>query len=150
MLLDNNAEELSFPGIYLGQMRTFRDEISVTYFQIASSEIRRRDRRDVTARHLLYITAKNMRLRVPSSLTIAFKFIGNNTKITKEQIQSEEYINKCLNTNLAYLKSIPNLIYYWAQRKKDLLAMIRQLGRPTIFLTISANEIGWILPLIQL
>jgi hypothetical protein len=32
---------------------------------------------------------------------------------------------------------------YWAERKRDLFAMIRQLGKPTAFLTISANETKW-------
>ncbi|CAD6227316.1 GSCOCG00011972001-RA-CDS, partial [Cotesia congregata] len=66
-------------------MRTFREEISVTPFQMATSEIRRTDRRGVNPRHLLYMAAKNMRLRVVSSLTVAFKFISNDTKVTKQQ-----------------------------------------------------------------
>lgn len=101
LLFDDYAEELSFPGIYLGHMRAFRDGISVTPFQMAMSEIRS-DRRGVTPQHLLYMAAKNMRLRVSSSLTVAFKFVGNYTKITKEPIESEEYISKCLNRNLVF------------------------------------------------
>lgn len=31
----------------------------------------------------------------------------------------------------------------WSQRKRDLFAIIRQLGKPTFFLTMSATEIGW-------
>lgn len=72
-----------------------------------------------------------------------FKHIGPNTNITREQIQSDEYINNCIESNLAFLRSIPNSTWYWAQRKKDLFAMIRQKGRPTAFMTLSANEIGW-------
>ncbi|GBP34313.1 hypothetical protein EVAR_7364_1 [Eumeta japonica] len=148
LLFDEYAKELSFPGIYLGHIRTFRQKISVTPFQMATTEIRRTDRRGVNPHHLLYMAAKNMRLRVASSLTIAFKFVGNDTKVTKQTIKSEEYVNDCLETNLAFLKSIPNSVCYWSQRK-DLFAMIRQLERPTVFLTMSANEIGWI-PLLQL
>jgi len=74
---------------------------------------------------------------------VAFKHIGLNTNITREQIQSNEYINNCIESNLAFLRSIPNSTWYWAQRKKDLFAMIRQNGRPTAFMTLSANEIGW-------
>ena len=44
---------------------------------------------------------------------------------------------------MAFLRSIPNSAWYWSQRKNDLFAMIRMLGKPTIFLTMSANEIGW-------
>lgn len=96
-----------------------------------------------TAEDLLYVAMKVLRIRVRDSLTVAFKHVGINNNITRQKIQSEEYIHNCIESNLAFLRSIPNSIWYWSQRKKDLLAMIRQIGRPTAFLTISANEIGW-------
>ena len=84
-----------------------------------------------------------MRMRVRDSLTVAFKHVGEDTKISRKQIEDEQYINNCIGTNLAFLRSIPNSTWYWIDRKKDLFAMIRQFGKPTIFLTVSANEIGW-------
>ncbi|CAF4930975.1 unnamed protein product [Pieris macdunnoughi] len=48
LLFDEHAEELSFPAIYLGQFRNFRDGVKVTPFMMASSELRRSDRRAVT------------------------------------------------------------------------------------------------------
>lgn len=86
---------------------------------------------------------KIMRLRVRDTLTVAFKHISTDTKMTKEQILDENFTNGCLESNLAFLRSIPNSAWYWMLRKKDLFAMIRQLGKPTVFLTVSANEIGW-------
>ena len=130
--------------IYGGQFRNYREEITVTPFMQATSELRRTDRRGADPQHLLYLAAKIMRVRVSQSVTIAFKHFGYNTTITKEQIQSENYINHCLETNLAFLRCIPNSAWYWADRKKDLFAMIRQLGAPTAFMTLSANETGWI------
>lgn len=58
-------------------------------------------------------------------------------------IMSEKYINSCFDKNLSFIESIPNSAAYWSDRKRDLFAMIRQLGKPTIFLTMSPNEIGW-------
>ncbi|CAH1119807.1 unnamed protein product [Phaedon cochleariae] len=139
LLFDEHAEELSFPGIYLGHFRNFRDGVTVTPFMMATSELRRVDRRGVTPHHLLYMAMRIMRLRVRDSL----KHVGANTKITKDEIQSEDYIQGCIESNLAFLSSIPNSTWYWSERKKDLFAMIRQLGKPTVFFTISANEIGW-------
>ncbi|GFW98360.1 ATP-dependent DNA helicase [Trichonephila clavipes] len=94
---------------------------------MASSELRRSDRRAVTPHHLLYVAMKIMRLRVRDSLTIAFKHVGKNTTVTRQQIEDEHYINNCIETNLAFLRSIPNSTWYWSNRKKDLFAMIRQL-----------------------
>ena len=143
LLFDEHAEELSFPNIYLGQFRTFRDGVRVTPFMISTSELRRSDRRGVTPQHLLYMAMKIMRLRVRDCLTIAYKHVGKDIQITKQQLQSREFINNCLDTNLAFLRTIPNSAWYWAERKRDLFAMIRQLGKPTMFMTLSANEIGW-------
>ncbi|GFX40223.1 ATP-dependent DNA helicase [Trichonephila clavipes] len=127
LLFDEHAEELSFPSIYLGEFRRFREGIKATPFMMASSELRRSDRRAVTPHHLLYVAMKIMRLRVRDSLTIAFKHVGKNTTVTRQQIEDEHYINNCIETNLAFLRSIPNSTWYWSNRKKDLFAMIRQL-----------------------
>lgn len=139
LLFDNYAEELSFPAIYLGEFRVFRDEITVTPFMMATSELRRSDRRGVVPNKLLYTAMKIMRLRVCEGLKIGFKHIGKNNEISKELILSEDYINTCLDSNLAFMKSIPNSAAYWSARKRDLFAMKRQLGKSTMFLTISAN-----------
>ncbi|GBP91974.1 hypothetical protein EVAR_59368_1 [Eumeta japonica] len=143
ILMDEHAEELSFPTIYGGQFRKYRDGVTVTPFMQATSELRRTDRRATDPQHLLYIAAKIMRLRVSGCVNVAFKHVGQGTSITKETIQSEEYINNCLETNLAFLRCIPNSAWFWSDRKKDLFAMIRQLGPPTAFMTLSANETGW-------
>lgn len=142
LLFDEHVEEPSFPSIYLGQFRSFREGIKVTPFTMASSELRRSDRRTVTPHHLLYVAMKIIRLGVRDSLTVAFKHVDKNAAITRQQIEDEHYINNCIETNLVFLGSIPNSTWYWSNRKKDLFAMIRQLGKPTIFLTVSANEIG--------
>ena len=143
LLFDEHAEELSFPSIYLGQFRQFREGVTVTPFMMATSELRRSDRQGVTPHNLLYMAMKIMRIRVRESLRVAFKHVGKNSNITKEQIQSVDYIHSCIESNLAFLRSIPNSTWYWSERKKDLFAMIRQLGKQTVFFTISANEIGW-------
>lgn len=141
ILFDIHCEELSFPTIYYGQLRKFNDKFKVTPFIMATSEICRKDRRGVKPDHLLYIAMKILHLRVRDSITVAFKFISSNTKITKEQVMNKEYLNVCLEKSMAFLKSLPNSAFYWQLRKRDLFTMMRQLGKPTIFFTFSANEI---------
>ncbi|GFW64250.1 ATP-dependent DNA helicase [Trichonephila clavipes] len=63
LLFDEHAEELSFPAIYLGHFRNFREGVRVTPFMIATSELRHVDRRGVTPQHLLHMAMKIMRLR---------------------------------------------------------------------------------------
>jgi hypothetical protein len=143
LLFDEHAEELSFPSIYLGQFRQFREGVTVTPFMMVTSELRRSDRRGVTPHHLLYMAMKIMRIRVKESVKVTSKHVGKHSNFTKQQLESEDYIHNCIEGNLAFLRSIPNSTWYWSERKKDLFAMIRQLGKPTVFFTISANEIGW-------
>lgn len=88
------------------------ENVKATSFMMAYSELRRKDRRGVGPYYLLYMAVKIMRLRVRNCLTIAFKHIGTNTNLTKEQVHSEEYIHNCIESNLAFLRSIPNSVWY--------------------------------------
>ncbi|GFX50528.1 ATP-dependent DNA helicase [Trichonephila clavipes] len=63
LLFDEHSEELSFPTIHLGHFRNFREGVRVTPFMIATSELRRVDRRGVTPQHLFYMAMKIMQLR---------------------------------------------------------------------------------------
>ncbi|GFV40300.1 ATP-dependent DNA helicase [Trichonephila clavipes] len=58
LLFDEHAQELSFPAIYLGHFRNFREGVRITPFMIATSELRRVDRRGVTPQHLLYMQGR--------------------------------------------------------------------------------------------
>ena len=112
LLFDEYAEELSFPTIYGGQFRQYKENVRVTPFMQATSELRRTDLRGADPQHLLYLAAKIMRLRVKDCVTVAFKHVGTNTAITKENIQDSNYLNGCIETNLAFLRCIPNSAWY--------------------------------------
>ncbi|XP_015110820.1 uncharacterized protein LOC107037018 [Diachasma alloeum] len=148
-LFDGHAEELSFPCIYLGQPRVFKQGLKVTPSMIVSSELTRSDRRGVTPDHLLYMAMKIMRLNVHETLNSTCVNLEEESNMIRKEILSEESFSDALGSNLAFLRCVPNSIWYWKERKRDLFAMMRTLGRPTISLTVSANEIGWI-PLLQL
>ncbi|XP_062713898.1 uncharacterized protein LOC115261586 [Aedes albopictus] len=142
IIYDEHAEELAFPAIYYGHPRKFKAGVRVTYFMMASSETRRRDRRGAKPQHILYMAMKLLRLRVSEGLQCTFKCMGT-ANITRANINDREFMEQCIERNLSFLKSIPNSVQYWQQRKKDLFAMMRQLGKPTMFLTLSANEMKW-------
>jgi hypothetical protein len=50
---------------------------------LATSEIRRKDRRGVTAQHILYMAMKILRLRVGEGLYATFRCVGETEHITK-------------------------------------------------------------------
>lgn len=144
---DADAEELSFPMIYFGQPREFTER--ATAYSMATSEIRRRDRRGVKSNHILYMAAKILRYRVIDSLNIMFR--ANTTSvhnITRSDVENRQFIKETMERNESFMRHIPNSVQYWYSRKRDLFSMMRQLGKPTLFLTLSASETYW-LPLLQ-
>lgn len=147
LLFDNHAEELSFPAIYFGVPRIIQssdsDRVRSSAYTMSTSEIRRSDRRGVTPQHVLYMAMKILRFRVRDGVQNMFRCLRTTEKITRDMIEDREFVERLIDTNQAFLKTIPNSAQYWADRKKDLFAMIRQLGKPTVFLTLSASEIRW-------
>jgi hypothetical protein len=83
IIYDEHAEEFSFPGIYLGRARQFKEGHKVTPFMMATSDIRQSDRRGVIPQHVLYMAMKIMRLRVSEGLYSTFKCIGETENITR-------------------------------------------------------------------
>jgi hypothetical protein len=132
IIYEEHAKELSFPCIYLGQTRAFKTNVKVTPLMTATSEIRYKDRRGVTPQHIFYMVMKILRLRVSEGLYATFRCVGETEHITKRMTKDKEYLESCIE-NLSFLKSIPNLVQYWQKCKQDVFAMIRQLGKPTMF-----------------
>ena len=143
IIYNSFAEELSFPEIYLGVGRYFPPELNVTSYMIANSELRRADRRGAKPEHILYMAMKILRLRVVDCIYKTFRCVAPTEMVTRRMLEDRQYFEECVEHDFAFLKSIPNSAQYWQGKRKELFAMIRQLGKPSLFLTLSANEIGW-------
>ncbi|KAL3219068.1 hypothetical protein MRX96_030697 [Rhipicephalus microplus] len=65
--------------------------------------------------------------------------------ITREQLESggKKFLEEVLDRDLAFMRDVPNTVQYWQDRRCELFAMIRQLGKPHAFLTMSASEVHW-------
>ncbi|KAL3228242.1 hypothetical protein MRX96_024028 [Rhipicephalus microplus] len=100
--MDAYAEELAFPTIYMGVPRKIIGPCS-TPFAMASSEIRRTDRRGATLEHILYMAAKVMRYNVAES-NMMFRTNETTGSITREQLESggKEFLEEVLDRDLAF------------------------------------------------
>ncbi|XP_042149867.1 uncharacterized protein LOC121837984, partial [Ixodes scapularis] len=143
ILYDEHSEELSFPHIYLGEPRRVDASAKPTVFTHAMSEIRRSDRRGATPQHVLYMAMKVFRHRVAGDMCVAFRNIKALETLTKQQLLGKDFVQQAVEHDMAFMHGIPNTVQYWTKRKRDLFAMIRQLGKPTAFLTLSASEMHW-------
>ncbi|KAL3225105.1 hypothetical protein MRX96_004687 [Rhipicephalus microplus] len=143
LFMDAYAEELAFPTIYMGVPRKIIGPRS-TPFAMASSEIRRTDRRGATTEHVLYMAAKVMRYNVAESKVI-IRTNETTGSIMREQLESsgKKFLEEVLDRNLAFMRGVPNTVHYWQDRRSELFAMIRHLGKPHVFLTMSASEVHW-------
>lgn len=143
IIYDRHAEELSFPSVYYGEPRRYHLGVSVTPYMMATSEIRRRDRRGATPQKILYDAMKILRLRMVDGIYSTFRHVSITENVTRRMLEDPAFLQDFVVQNLAFMKSVPNSVQYWACRKRNLFAMLRQLGKPTVFLTLSANEVRW-------
>ncbi|GFR50622.1 hypothetical protein Agub_g12709, partial [Astrephomene gubernaculifera] len=65
--------------------------------------------------------------------------------IKASQVANEEVLQDLIRTDAAYrdFKQLRESPDYWDKAKKDLFAMLRQLGQPTFFMTLSAADLQW-------
>lgn len=62
-----------------------------------------------------------------------FRCVRTTENISWSMIEDRENVERLVYTNFVFPKTIPNLVQYWADRKKDFLLMMRPFGKPTTF-----------------
>ena len=87
--------------------------------------------------------------KINSGISIAMR-IGNTStpdgrEITASLLTDHEEVRKLIKRDQGYkfLKQVRGTPAFWEKSKKDLFAMIRQLGIPTFFVTFSAADRRW-------
>lgn len=144
VLFDDDSEELSFPSIYCGVKRNVPTFIS--YNDIAKSEARRSDRRCCNPQKMFYTYKKMELLRLRNNISLFCRQGKTGTKcITAKDILDENSVENLIMNDNAYrlLQNIRSSPPYWQEKKKEVMSMIRQLGIPTFFMTLSAAETQW-------
>ncbi|KAL3204305.1 hypothetical protein MRX96_041268 [Rhipicephalus microplus] len=63
--------------------------------------------------------------------------------LTRLDIEDPDKVKQFIELDLVFMEGVPNTVQYWHERKSELLAMISQLEKPTVFLTLSASEVHW-------
>ena len=143
IMSDKYAEELSFPTIYSGQKR--QNNIKLSYNDIVKSELRRYDRRCCDVPKIFFMYRKKETIALKNAISTHLRKGSINQNLTAGQVLESDIIGKLINSDEAYkvLAQDRSSPAYWNARMKDLMAMIRQLGVPTFFLTLSAAETHW-------
>ena len=146
---DQFSEEMAYPGIFLGQKRPGDKERlrNVHYSEICKSELRRSDRRAAMCVENIFFKAKKLQMKFligQSQIALQKSKIGNRT-LTAGVLKTTEGLQSLINHDdgFRFLKTLRGSPPYFEKAKKDLFAMIRQLGAASLFCSFSSAETKW-------
>ncbi|XP_060561861.1 uncharacterized protein LOC132721554 [Ruditapes philippinarum] len=147
---DTDSEFLCFPSIFCGQRRLDNAGrlIPVNYSDIAKWELRSSDRRAANSVPNIFFKMKKIQMKqLNDKVNLAVRrcqFEGG--KLTAGQAKDSDYMEQMVKKNEGYylFKQLRNSPAYLETRKKDVFAMIRQLGLPTWFMSLSSADTRWI------
>ncbi|XP_071123192.1 uncharacterized protein [Mytilus edulis] len=146
---DPDAEYLSFPTIFCGQRRPDNKErsVSVHYTDIVKWELRSMDRRVAQSVPNIFFKLKKIQLKnISDKVNLALRRCqSEGKKWTAKDVLNPNTVNDLVRLDEGYyiFRSLRNSPVYLEKRKKDLFAMIRQLGLPTWFGSLSSADTNW-------
>ena len=147
VFLDKDCEELAYPDIFVGQRRQTERPTIVNYSDLVKVELMNKDRRAAQNIENLFFKTKKMQMKIiTGQTTIALRrHKPNQTPTTASNFKTDDSINNIIKTDQGYqfLKTVRGSPPYFERAKKDVFAMIRQLGPATFFLSLSAAETKW-------
>ena len=147
---DQYSEEMAYPGIFLGQKRPDDKQRlkSVYYSEICKSELRQFDRRAAMCIENIFFKAKKLQMKLllgQSQISLRKCKLGNRT-LTAGELKTPEGLENliCHDEGYKFLRALRGSPPYFEKAKKDLFAMIRQLGPASLFCSFSSAETKWI------
>lgn len=119
----------------------------VSYSTICKWELRSKDRRVAESVPNIFYKLKKLQIKqIQDTARISLRKCKTKGKIyTAGELKSDDYLSKLINLDEGYrvLRNLRGSPPYFEKSKKDLFAMIRQLGNPTWFCSFSAAETRW-------
>lgn len=138
-LICPDIHELSFPKIYCGERFNLN---KVSYTNRVKSELRRADRRSCTPDHVLYMGKEKQERQCFATLNVCLRKCIGDPNMTAGNVSKDGAIDNLVSHDAGFrvLKNIRSSTPYWEMRKKELMTLLRQLGKPAFFITLTANE----------
>ena len=146
---DKDAEFLSFPAIFCGERRLENKDrkVPVHYSDIVKWELRSADRRAAQSVPNIFFKLKKIQLKqISDKVHLAVRRCKTKgKKITAAEARDQTTLDKIVKLDEGYyiFRQLRNSPAYLSSRKKDIFAMIRQLGLPTWFMSLSSADTRW-------
>ena len=151
LVRDADAEYLSFPTIFCGHRRS-ATKIPVYYSDICKYELRSVDRRVSQNIPNVFFKLKKLQTKqIGDKVSLAVRRCKSKGKsYTAEDVLNDEVRDNMVRLDEGYyiFRTIRNSPPYLENKKKEVFSMIRQLGIPTLFISLSAADTQWI-PLLK-
>ena len=152
---DKNLETLTWPWLYPNGKNGFGEDRAqrVTEIEYFQSRILHSDGRWAACiPFLLWASSIVTKYQIQNCVNIALKMRskgGNNhhrrmPTVTAKDVQDEATENPDITNNTySFLHDIRGTGAYWSRVRSDLLTLLRTLGTPSFFITLSADDCNW-------
>ena len=143
---DKYSEELAYPGIFLGQKRPDNTNslTKVHYSEICKSELRRSERRAAMCVENIFFKTKKLQMKIllGQSQVALRKCQRNSSTITAGQLKQPGALDNMIDHDqgFKFLRAVRGSPPYFEKAKKDIFAMIRQLGSASLFCSFSSAK----------
>ena len=145
---DEDTEYLCFPTIFCGQKRQNNKYQKLTKREIFKYEMRSVDKRVSTNIPNIFWKTKFKQInQIHQQVSFALRRTQTKgKKITAQTLLDKQQRQNIVNYDDRYriFKNIHSSPPYFEHKKKELMAMIQQLGIPTLFISLSAADTKWV------
>ena len=154
VLLDKHVEEKAYPGLYPKAENTYAAERSlrVTLGEWVKNRLTHSDTRYIRdAGYAFFLYQRLQYERLASSVSVCLnkrKMVSQfGQRLTDVDPTSDEFYQSFVAKDSGYrfLRAIRGTPSYWKSQMLDLIAMVKQLGPPTFFITLSGKSLQRVL-----
>jgi len=141
----NHVEELSFPCLFPTGDKGYKsvNAAKLSFLQYAKTRILNKDHRwSSNPSYLFWLLNECEKHRMEQAISIAVRKKTYHN-IINETSTLHNPDNPIYQNSWLFMKQIRGTEAYWHATKSDLLAKFANLGPPTFFLTLSANDLNW-------
>ena len=145
LLMDKSIEALAFPHLFPDGRGSFDEErtTKLTWTEYCKARLFSSEPRFASdPSYIFFLQYLGDLKHAFSGINIAFrKKLSINVRQSIDDMQMKYLMGKDM--IYRYLQSVRGSPQYWQQRLKDLFGMLRQLGCPTFFITLSCADMRW-------
>ena len=144
---DPQVGPLGFPAVWGGRGRVLKRKVPITQGQILKAETRNRHPRfRRNGPHLCFNAVLSGIAQVSRATMFALrKRKGDKSTMTADDILNKDGLQTLQTTNrgFSFHKNIRFSPAYYSEKQRELLAWVRQFGKPSWFVTVSMPEHEW-------